>query len=393
MRPLTSTFLALAALMGASLSAAPAAAQAGAGLATEATHAVIMDFATGQVLFSKDADVPMPPASMSKLMTMLVVFDRIKQGSLSLDDEFIVSEDAWRRGGFASGSATMCLQPRERVRVGDLIRGVIVLSGNDASIVLAEGLSGSEAAFAEEMQVRGEEIGLTAASFRNATGWPDPEHRVSALDLARIARRLIADHPDLYQIYAEREFGWCTESPDNRYNRNPLLGTFDGADGLKTGHTSESGYGLVASAARGEERRIVVFNGMPTNAARAREAQRLLTAAFRDFRVHDVFAAGDTVADAPVFMGEAARVPLIVQEPVTVAYHRRAAGDVSARIDLDAGLKAPITAGDPVGVLTVEVPGAEPITRTVTAGADVARLGMRGRAVAALVHLIRSQGG
>lgn len=377
---------ALALGMGAAAQSAP--------VQTEASHALIMDFDTGAVLFSKNGDEPMPPASMSKLMTMLMVFERIKSGSLRLEDTFIVSEDAWRRGGFASGSSTMCLEPNVEVSVEDLIRGVIILSGNDASIVLAEALSGSEEAFADEMNARAVELGLDSATFVNATGWPDPDHRISALDLAKVARTIIRDHADLYSIYSEATFDYCAEiSPANRFNRNPLLGSFEGADGLKTGRTRESGFGLVASAERRGQRRIVVFNGMETGRGRAREARRLMTAAFRDFQVAEPYAAGDVVAEAAVFLGVEQRVALTVADPVKVAFHRRAARDVEGRIELDEALRAPVVAGTEVGRLIVTVPGSEPVEAPVFAAADVPRLGIGGRALAALAHLIRSSDG
>ncbi len=359
---------------------------------TAASHAVIMDYETGIVLYSKNDDEPMPPASMSKIMTVLMVFEALKAGSITLDTEFTTSEHAWRTGGFASGSSTMCLTPNERVSVDDLLHGVIVLSGNDASIVLAEGLSGSESAFAADMEYRAEELGLTSASFRNATGWPDPEHLISARDLAEIARISIRDHPELYEIYAQREFGFCDEAPSNRYNRNPILGLIEGADGLKTGHTEGSGYGLVASAVRNGQRRIVVFNGMSSNAERSREAERMLRAAFADFQVSRPFKAGDEVAELDVYLGERDTVPVRVDEDIVVGHHRRAARDAAARVTYAAPLRAPIREGDVVGTLIVEIPGVPPIEKPVTAAASVDKEGLVGQATAGLWALIRSGG-
>lgn len=361
-------------------------------LSTPATHAVILDQATGIVLYSKNGDEPMPPASMSKIMTVLLTFERIDSGSLALTDEVTVSENAWRKGGFATGGSTMCLEPKERVSIEDLLRGVIVLSGNDASIVLAETLAGSEESFALEANIRAEELGLENSHFVNATGWPNDEHRVSALDLARIARETIKNHPELYKIYAEKEFGFCTEAPSNRFNRNPVLGLIEGADGLKTGHTEESGYGLVASAERGGERRIIVFNGLTSNADRSREAERLLNAAFRDFNVATPFKAGDEVATLPVFMGEAEGVKVAVAADITIGYHRLAARDARSRVVYEAPLKAPIKKGDVVGKLQFEIPGAPVQEVDVVAGEAVARMGMTGRAGAALIQLIRGTG-
>ena len=368
--------------------AAPAQAQTT--LDSDATHALIMDYDTGLVLFSKNGDEPMPPASMSKIMTVLMVFEALKAGSITMETEFETSEHAWRTGGFASGSSTMCLEPDERVTVDDLLHGVIVLSGNDASITLAEGLSGSEEAFAADMEYRAQELGLTSASFANATGWPDPEHRISARDLAEVARITIRDHPELYAIYAEREFDFCTEAPSNRYNRNPVLGLIDGADGLKTGHTEESGYGLVASAVRGGERRIIVFNGLDTNAGRSREAERLTRAAFADFQIARPFQAGDIVGEAPVYLGVTDTVPLRVEEEVTVGFHRRAGRDVEARLVYDGPLRAPIAEGDVIGTLVLDIPGTEAIERPLIAAADIPKEGLMGQAMAGLLHLIRS---
>jgi len=388
-RPFAAFSAALITTIAALAIAGPATAQ-DSPLETAATHAVIMDYETGIVLYSKDGNEPMPPASMSKIMTILHVMDLISAGSLSLDTEFEVSEDAWRRGGFASGSSNMCLEPRQRVSVEDLIRGVIVLSGNDAAIVLAQGISGSEPAFAAELNEKAIYMGLENAHFANATGWPHAEHRVSARDLAEIARVTIAEHGDLYAIYAEREFDWCVSSPSNRFNRNPLLGVVAGVDGLKTGHTEESGYGLVASGVRNGVRRIVVFNGMTSQRGRANEAERLMRAAFADFRVATPFSDNQEVGEVPVFMGEADSVPVRIGDGVTIGYHRRSARDVAARLVYDGPLRAPISAGDEVGMLVLEVPGGETVERTIYATTDVAQLGLMGRAKAGLVHLIRS---
>jgi D-alanyl-D-alanine carboxypeptidase (penicillin-binding protein 5/6) len=354
---------------------------------TEATHAVIMDFDTGQILFDRDGDVAMPPASMSKLMTVLMAFEAIESGTLSLDDELPVSEYAWRTGGAASGSSTMFLEVNSRARVEDLLRGIIIQSGNDACIVIAEALAGSESAFADMMTDRARELGMENATFANSTGWPHPDHRISAADLARLARIMIANHPDLYTIWAEREF---TYNGIRQFNRNPLLGIFDGADGLKTGHTEESGYGLVGTAVRNGERRIIVFNGMQSNSDRASEAERMMRAALSDFAVYDLFASGDAVDhQATVFMGEVDTVGVRVDVDVQIALHRRARRDMSVSVVYDGPLAAPVTEGDQIGMLVVEAPGYETQEFPLVAAETVARKGVMGRIGAAIAHMIR----
>ncbi len=354
---------------------------------TEATHAVIMDFETGEILFDRNGDVAMPPASMSKLMTVLMTLEAIRDGQLSLDDELPVSENAWRRGGAASGSSTMFLEVNSRARVEDLLRGIIIQSGNDACIVIAEALGGSEEAFAEMMTDRARELGLESARFANSTGWPHPDHRISAADLAELARMIIADHPQFYSIWAEREF---TYNGIRQYNRNPLLGVFSGADGLKTGHTEESGYGLVGTAERDGVRRIIVFNGMGSNTDRANEAERMMRAAINDYALYDLFTAGDALeAQATVFMGETETVGLELAEDVQLALHRRARRNMTVSVVFDGPVPAPISAGDEIGRIIVEVPGQEDREFAVVASEDVARMGLMGRIGAALAHMIR----
>lgn len=354
---------------------------------TDATHAVIMDYETGAVLFSRNGDEPMPPASMSKMMTVLMVLEALEEGSLSLDDELPVSVYAWQTGGAASGSSTMFLDVNSRARVEDLLRGVIIQSGNDACIVLAEAIGGSEAAFADMMTERAHELGLTSASFANSTGWPDPDQRISARDLAELARILIRDHPEYYGLWAEREF---TYNGIRQYNRNPLLGVFSGADGLKTGHTEESGYGLVGSAERDGQRRIIVFNGMRSNADRAAEAERMMRSAMSDYAIYNLFAAGDEIEHrAEVFMGEASTVGLLVDSDVNVALHRRARRDMRVSVNYEGPLSAPISEGDVIATLRIEAPDYEPVEYPLLATEDVPQKGLMGRIGAALAHLIR----
>ena len=353
---------------------------------TEASHALIMDFDTGEVLFSKNGDEPMPPSSMSKMMTVLMTLEALEEGRLSLTDELPVSEHAWRTGGAASGSSTMFLPVNSRATVEDLLRGVIVQSGNDACIVLAEALSGSESAFAEEATDRARELGLSTARFANSSGLPHPDHRISSRDLAELARILIRDYPQYYPIWAEPEF---TYNGIRQYNRNPLLGVFTGADGLKTGHTEEAGYGLVGSAERDGVRRIIVFNGMESNSARANEAERMMRAAMSDFGLYDLYEAGDEVTSAEVFMGLSDSVTLQTAEEISVALHRRARRNLEVTAVYDGPLMAPIAAGDEVGRLIVEAPGIEPREFVLVAAEDVERQGLMGRIGTALAMMIR----
>jgi D-alanyl-D-alanine carboxypeptidase (penicillin-binding protein 5/6) len=354
---------------------------------TEAAHAVILDYETGHVLWQREGDTPIPPASMSKIMTVLMALEAIENGSLSLDDELPVSENAWRRGGAASGSSTMFLEVNSRARVEDLLRGIIIQSGNDACIVIAEALGGSESAFADMMTDRAHELGLSSASFANSTGWPHPDHRISAIDLARLARYLISEYPDYYPIWAEREF---TYNGIRQFNRNPLLGVFSGADGLKTGHTEESGYGLVGTAVRDGQRRIIVFNGTSSNSARSSEAERMMRTALADFNVYDLYAAGDAVEHrAPVFMGVSESVALRVDQDISLGLHRRSRRDMSVELVYSGPLAAPVNEGDIVGELIVEAPGYEAQSFELVVAESVERKGLMGRIGDALASMIR----
>ncbi|WP_109260336.1 D-alanyl-D-alanine carboxypeptidase family protein [Hyphobacterium indicum] len=351
---------------------------------TSASHAVILDYETGEVLFNHNGDEPMPPASMSKLMTLLMAFEAIERGALSLDDELPVSEHAWRTGGAASGSSTMFLEVHSRARVDDLIRSIIVQSGNDACIVLAEAISGSESAFAADMTVRARELGLSSARFANSTGWPHPDQRISAIDLARLAAIIIREYPEFYEIFDVREF---TYNGIRQFNRNPLLATMDEVDGLKTGHTEESGYGLVASGERDGARRIVVYNGMESERARASEGERLMRAALADFTLVELGTAGDVVGEADLFLGQAETVALRLTEDARVGLHVRARGDLQAEIVYDGPIAAPVAEGDVIARLEVSAPGMETRQFALEAAGTVAKQGLIGRALAGLGSL------
>ncbi len=348
---------------------------------TDAHQAVILDFETGRTLYAKNADVPLPPASMSKLMTLAIVFEKIATGEITLDQQFEVTKNAYRFGG-----STMFLRLGSKVRVEDLLRGVIIQSGNDAAITLAEGVSGSEAAFAELMNRKAKAWGLANSSFGNATGWPHPDQRMSARDLALLARRIIERHPDLYAIFSEREFTWDGVTQPNR---NPLLVRGGPGDGLKTGHTEEAGYCLVGSGVGPDgERRIFVIGGLESEKARVAEAQRMMRVALTDFKTLDLFAAGDIAATAPVARGAFAETPLIVGADVQTIAHRRLAAEVRAYITYDSPLIAPIAAGTPVGSLRIETPGAPTEIYPLLAGRSIDETGFGGKVLIGLKRLI-----
>lgn len=352
---------------------------------TSAREALLLDYETGTVLFSRNADVAMPPSSMSKLMTTVMIFDRLKDGSVSLDDKFRVSENAWRKGGAASGGSTMFLEPNSEVRVEDLLRGIIVQSGNDACIVAAEGLMGSEDAFSEAMNRRAKEIGLTSSHFVNATGLPDDQHYVTARDLATLSRHIITHYPEFYSIYSELKFSYngITQS-----NRNPLLYTMQGADGLKTGHTSVAGYGLTASAVMDGRRQILIINGTDSVQARATEAEKLMTWGFRNFMNRKLFTAGETVTEAEVWLGTADVVPLVLEQDLKLTLPRRADSNMEVKVMYNGPIPAPIAKGQEVGKLVISGPDIQPLEIPLVAAVEVERQGFFGRILAAAHHLL-----
>jgi D-alanyl-D-alanine carboxypeptidase (penicillin-binding protein 5/6) len=347
---------------------------------TSAEHAILVDYETGAVLFAKDETAQMPPSSMTKLMTVYILFQHLADGRLSLDDEFSVSEKAWRMGG-----SKMFVEVGKKVRVEDLIRGIVVQSGNDACIVVAEGLAGTEAAFADLMNAQARKLGLRESHFVNASGWPDPEHVMSARDLALLARHLIADFPDYYHYFAELSF---TYNDIKQGNRNPLLYKNMGADGLKTGHTQAAGYGLVASAERDGHRLILVVNGLDSVNQRSRESARLLNWGFREFGRYELFKAGEEVAEAEVWLGKDGQIPLLIEEPLQVIMPRSARNKLTVKVTYEGPIPAPIEKGQPVARVTVAAPGIATIERDLVAGADVPRLGAFGRLGAAVEFLL-----
>ena len=352
---------------------------------TLASYAVLMDAGSGTVLFEKNADVPMMPASMSKLMSMLLLFDKIEAGEISLEDELLVSVDAWERGGAKSGSSTMFADPNSLIRLEDLVRGVIVQSANDASIAIAEGIAGSEEAFATQMNHRAEELGLEHSNFVNASGWPDPKHYASAVDLARIARYILFEQPEHYAYYAERDFEW---NGIRQSNRNPLLGAETGVDGLKTGHTEESGYGLVVSAKRGGRRLILVVNGLGSKQERAQEARRLLHWGFSAFRSYRLLSAGESVARVPVWHGEHRHANLITREPVEIVWTPEQRRQLEAKLIYENPLHAPVSADTPVARLVFSAPQAQSVEVPLWSKHAIKRSGMLSRALATLEAMV-----
>jgi len=354
-------------------------------LETPATHVYLLDTTTGAVLLDKKGSVPMAPASMSKLMTLFMVFERLQDGRLSLDDKFHVSEEAWRRGGAKTGGSTMFLEPGMRVRVEDLIRGIIVQSGNDACIVVAEALGGSEEAFAVEMTDRARALGLMDSTFKNSTGWPHPEHRVSSRDLAKLAQLTATRFPEYFHYYSEKSFVF---NGIKQSNRNPLIYKNMGADGLKTGHTQESGYGLVASAVRKDRRLVLVVNGLTSKKMRSSEGQRLLEWGFREFGNYELFKGGDVVTNAHVWLGNKPSVALLIKDDVTLTLPKKSRRDMKVTVRYEGPLPAPIQEGQQLATLTITAPGMDPREIALVSGDTIKQLGLIGRLSAALDFII-----
>lgn len=368
---LTATTLVAAGILA--LSAFAAAAQS---FDTRARAAYVIDQTTGTVLLSKNADVLIPPASMSKLMTIYMAFEAIATGTLSVSEELRVSQRCMDYGG-----STMFLDTRDRVSVEDLLRGIIVLSGNDASCVIAEALSpnGTELGFAQTMTTRARALGMTQSTFLNSNGWPAPGHLMSARDLGILANRLILDFPTFYPLFAEEEFDYDGEHPANTRNRNPLLGLGIGADGLKTGHTQEAGYGLVGSAKQGDRRIVFVLTGLDTEQARAEEAENIVNWAFRQFTQRDLSRAGTRIAEAEVWMGESPSVGMTLAEDLSLLVPTISAEGLIAEVVYDSPVTAPITAGDQLGELVVTLEGLPEARVPLIAESDVAKGGFTTR--------------
>ncbi len=320
------------------------------GFQTAAPHAILIDADSGSVLFEKAADELFSPASMAKLMTAEIVFHEIRQGRLSMDSEFQISEDAWRRGGAGGGGSSMFAQLNSRIKLSDLLRGLIVQSGNDAAIAMAEGIAGSEENFGKMMTARAKEIGLTRSTFRNATGYSAPDQKVTARDLARLSVHIIETYPDFYKIYSEREFTW---NKIKQQNRNPLLTLDIGADGLKTGYLEESGYALAGSAVQNGQRLVMVISGLKTARDRAAESRKLVEWGFRAFEPRQIFAAGETVSEASVYGGAKGGVPLVAKKAIRLLVPRGSGDKVTARVVYRGPLLAPVEEGAQVARLRI----------------------------------------
>lgn len=347
---------------------------------TPATQAYIVDLSTGTVLLDKSSSTPMPPASMSKLMTVYMVFEALRRGDLDMDTMLPVSRKAWKKGG-----SKMFVHVGDTVSVADLLRGIIVQSGNDACIVIAEALAGSEEAFASSMTRRARKLGLSGSNFVNSTGWPHPDHRMSARDLAKLSRIIIEEFPDLYALFKEKTF---TYNKIKQGNRNPLLYRNMGADGLKTGYTKGSGYGLVASAVQDQRRLVLVLNGLTSVRQRSGEARRLMEWAFRAFRPYQLFASGEVVDKATVWLGREASVPLTITRDVKLSLSRKSRAKLKVKVRLNEPVSAPVHKGTRLGSLIVSAPPMESLEIPLVAGAEVERLDFIGRIGAAVRHLL-----
>jgi serine-type D-Ala-D-Ala carboxypeptidase (penicillin-binding protein 5/6) len=357
------------------------------GYQTSVPAAILIDPDSDSILFEKNADEPVAPASLAKLMTLEFVFNELKQGRIKLDDQYTISVNAWRKGGAPSRGSTMFAALNSRISVSDLIHGIIVDSANDACIAVAEALAGNEAAFGEMLTKRAREIGLEHSTFTNATGYSDPNLRVTVRDMAQLARHIIQDYPDYYPWFAERDFTW-----DNIHqeNRNPLLGLGIGADGLKTGETSEAGFNLVGSAQQDNLRLIVVVTGAKSAKERADEARKLLEWGFHGFESRVLFAEGQTVGEAKVFGGDASYVPLVGPGLIRVMMQRNSSDRLVARIVYTGPVPAPVSKGQPIGELKVWRGDNLALEVPLTAAEDVGKGSMSQRAMDGATELMLS---
>lgn len=348
-----------------------------AGFQTKAKYAYLMDADTGYVMFDKKADQAMHPASMSKLMTAYMIDEAVKNGDYTMESEFTVSENAWKKGGAKTGGSTMFLKPHQKVKLGDLLQGIIVQSGNDACIVVAENMAGTEEAFAAKMTQKAKKLGLQNSTFRNATGIPHPEHLMSAKDLALLSQHIINDYPENYKIYSQKEF---TFNGIKQGNRNPLLYSLDGADGLKTGHTQQSGYGLTASVKTKDGRRLIlVINGLNSMNDRAVEARKLMSWGLSHFQNADLLRPDKTVVQVPVWLGKEAVVHAVPAKKLVETYPIDDEVKASSVVEYTTPVIAPVYKGDKLGTITTTLDDGTQVVTDLVAGEDVQKLGFFGK--------------
>ena len=343
---------------------------------TKARNMILMDYATGEYLYEKAITDPIPPASMSKLMTVYMVFDKLRDGSLSLDDTFKVSENAWRKGGAASGGSTMFLAIGDEVTVDQLLKGIIIQSGNDACIVAAENIAGDEDSFVEKMNEKASDIGLKNSNFANVTGLPHPDHKMSVEDLALLARKIIEEFPQFYHLFSQKEFVY---NNIKQGNRNPLLYSMPYADGLKTGHTEEAGFCLTASARKGNRRIIGVMTGLESNKERSDEADKMMSWAFREYDNYTLKKKGDKIADVPVWYGVDKTVPMVISDDLIKTIKKSDRNQVKMTAVYDRPVKAPVKMGQQLGVLKIEIPEKQVIEVPLVAGQTINKVGFWGK--------------
>ena len=350
---------------------------------TSAKQAIVFDYDTGTVLFEKNADEQMPTSSMSKVLTAYLIFDAVAAGTLKLKDTFKVSEKAWRKGG-----SKMFVEINDNVSIEDLLKGVIIQSGNDATIVLAEGLAGSEESFAELLNVKAKELEMDNSNFVNASGWPDPEHYSTARDLGKLANALLKNHTQFYSYYGEKEFSY---SDIAQQNRNPLLYQNIGADGIKTGHTEAGGFGLMGSGQKDGRRVIVVINGLESSSARAQESKKLLQWSLNGFKNEKIVTAGTIIGKAEVLLGQAEQVNLITKEDINLTIPKTKEKHIEFKISYDGPIPAPINKDQKVAKLTISVPGQKPLDFPLYAASTIEDKGLLSKTVYKAKTLIKGQ--
>ena len=344
-----------------------------------AKTALLIDLSTGEVLLDKNSEERTYPSSMTKIMTALMAFEKIKDGTLSMDQEFLISKKAWKMGG-----SKMFIEVDKKVKVSDLLLGVVVQSGNDASIAIAEGISGSEETFAIEMNNLAKKIGLTNTNFVNSSGWPNDNHYTTAKDLAKIAEYTLNEHPELYEMYAITEFTYSGIKQDNR---NPLLYSFDGADGFKTGHTQAAGYGLVGSAKRGDRRLLLVLNGLETSRSRAQESLRLMDWGFNNFQLVDFYKQGEIVIEAPTWLGKQEKVKLSSQQDISISIPKTHLSDMKVEVLVEEPIPTPISINDQVGFVQISYADKK-LQYPLLASENVEQKGFFSRITSALYYLV-----